>query len=101
MTLIGRVSPKTGPIGLALTDSGHAIASLPFSFFPDGEIFKLTWVLDSSCRPVGYWIEVRPGEKRVLQNWDTILFPEISKAHAVRLSYTEDEIAVNFRSYVQ
>jgi len=102
-TVIGREQTKEDPIGLRLTDNRQTVGALRFSFFLNGEIFKIESIVDATCGQVKeYSIEGRPGEKRTLQNWDTLQITFGSRTYALRLEFSGGSLGVNkFVRFVQ
>lgn len=99
--LVGREQTKEAPVGLRLMDSRQLVGAFRFSFFLNGEIFKIESVIDHSCRPIeDYSVEGRPGEKRVLQNWDVLRVKIGSQSYALELGYSEGEISGDFVKFV-
>ncbi len=94
--LIGSEGTKMGTIGLKLTDNQQKVGALRFAFFLNGGIFKVESVVDSSCRPVEeYFVEGLPGEKRRMQNWDSLRIVFGSQTYVLRLGFDGGDLEVN------
>jgi len=99
--LIGREKTKEDPTGIQLSDDRQIVGAIRLSYVHSGEIFKIESVVDSSCRQVhAYTVEGRPGEKRLLQNWDTIHTRLGSRTYALRLGVGGGELSVTFVRFV-
>jgi hypothetical protein len=99
--LVGQLESKDVPIGLRFTENRQPVGALTFDFFSDGDIFKISDVIDGSCQPVdGLAVEGRPGETNVLQNWDTLEMQLGETTYAVRLGYDAGVISALYFSRI-
>lgn len=71
--VIAADQPKAGTVGLRFTSNDRPIGAMRSAFFPTNEIFKIESVVDDRCDTVEeYENTSRGGDKRVLQNSDTV-----------------------------
>ena len=59
---------------VTLTDSGKEVGAVVLRYFKDGEVFKVERVVEPGCAAVEQYVnqDREGGDKRVLQNWDTL-----------------------------
>lgn len=73
LDVIAADQTKAGSVGLRLTNNNRPIGATRFAFFPAGEIFKIESIVDERCETVEEYSNTsRGGDKRVLQNYDTL-----------------------------
>jgi hypothetical protein len=86
--LIGPGQSKDEVFALKFTENREPIGALILDLFSGGEIFRLGEIVDATCHQVEeYSVEGRPGEKSVLQNWDTVQIPLEEHVYSLRLGY--------------
>ncbi len=95
--LIGPDQSKQAPIGVRFTDSNEPIGALRFTIIPASSIFKVETVVDAACRPLeDYSNASRGGDKRVLQNWDSLKLRLGNQTYELRLGYDAGAVSANF-----
>jgi len=64
-----------GPFGVKVTQNGNFIGAFSFLFFPNGQLFKLTSIVDSSCQPISeYSSTSNSGDPNAIGNSGNLLF---------------------------
>lgn len=95
-TILAANQTKTTPIALLLNENREAIGAMIFSVFPDNNLFKIDTIIDASCQPVEQYENAsRGGDKRNMQNWDTLQMTINAQSYSLRLGYSEGEVVVN------
>lgn len=95
--LIRRDQEKDEAIGVKFTENSAPIGALQFRFFSAGSIFKILSAVDASCNTVEeYAVEGRPGEKRTLQNWDTLNIQFGGQGYAFSPDFSQGVISADF-----
>lgn len=95
--LIGPHQSLEGPIAINFTENGQSIGAIKFSFYSNGDIFKIETVFDSNCQPIEeYKNASRGGDKRVLQNWDSLEIRFGDQTYSLTFGYSEGIIDAGF-----
>lgn len=95
-TILAANQTKTTPIALLFNENREAIGAMIFSVFPDNNLFKIDTIIDASCRPVEQYANAsRGGDKRNMQNWDTLQMTINAQSYTLRLGYSKGEVVVN------
>ena len=90
--------PKNGVIGIKFTEFNRPIGAMKFHFIPDSSIFRIEAVVGASCEVIeNYANEGRGGDKRVLQNWDTLQVQLGDHKYAVRFGHSAGQIRASTR----
>jgi hypothetical protein len=90
--------PKDRPVVVVLTEGGQRVGAVAFDFYASNELFKISEVVDAECTPVDrFRNESRGGDKRVLQNWDTVEMTLGNTTYALRLGYASGGISATLR----
>jgi len=85
--------PKDGVIGIKFTELNQAVAGMRFFFIPGSNVFKIETVVDAQCQAMeNYANASRGGDKRVLQNWDSLQMRLGDQIYTVSLAYDSGEI---------
>lgn len=95
--LIGPQQSSDGMIAIKFTENAAPVGAIKFRFFSNGEIFKVESIVDESCQAIEeYSNSSRGGDKRVLQNWDTLKMNLGGDLYFLRLGYDAGIIGVNY-----
>jgi len=85
--------PKDGVIGIKFTELNQAVAGMRFFFIPGSNVFKIETVVDAQCQAMeNYANASRGGDKRVLQNWESLQMRLGAQTYTVSLGYDSGEI---------
>ncbi|MEV7520502.1 hypothetical protein [Streptomyces sp. NPDC091371] len=89
---------KTGDFVITLSDGGSAVGAVRMRFLPSGQIFQVVSVTDARCAPVEDFVnEIRPaGDKRVLQNWDTLRIRLADRTYTLRPGSSNGAVSADF-----
>jgi hypothetical protein len=70
--VITETQPKAGTIGMTFTNSARPIGAIRFAFFSENRVFKIESLVDARCRPIEDYENPARGDKKVLQDSDTV-----------------------------
>ena len=85
--------PKDRPVVVVVTERGQPVGAVSFNFYPSDGLFKLDEVVDAQCKPMEQFRnQSRGGDKRVLQDWDTLEMTLGGTVYALRLGYKSGAI---------
>lgn len=95
--LISTSQAKDHPIGILFLQNRDPLGGIIFNYFPGSKIFKIASIVDRSCRSVETFSNSsRGGDKKVLQNWDTVEMALGERSYFLRLGYDGGVISANY-----
>lgn len=87
---------KDSPVAIIIEDGRRPVGAVEFAFFASTDIFKISRVVDAGCQPVEtFRNSSRGGDKRVLENWDTVEINLGTVTYALRLGYSDGAISAS------
>ncbi|MCI0694065.1 hypothetical protein L0337_18910 [candidate division KSB1 bacterium] len=96
--LIGPHQSKHEAIAIKFTENNRLIGAIRFSFYSNGNIFKVETAIDFNCQPIEEYKNAnRGGDKHVLQNWDSLEIEFGDHTYSLGLEYVEGRIDADFK----
>jgi hypothetical protein len=91
--------PKDRPVVIVVTEDGRPVGAVAFKLYVSNDLFKITQVVNAKCeRLESFRNETRGGDRRVLQNWDTVELTFGTVKYTLRLGYGSGSIEGGVRS---
>ena len=85
--------PKDGPVVVVVTEGGRAVGAVAFKLYVSNDLFKIVQVVTPRCEPLEtFRNESRGGDRRILQNWDTVEVTFGALKYTLRLGYSSGSI---------
>ena len=84
--------PKDGPVVIVLTEDGKPVGAVAFKLYVSNDLFKIVHVVNPRCEPLETFRNERGGDRRVLQNWDTVELTFGALKYTLRLGYSSGSI---------
>jgi hypothetical protein len=76
-----------------VTEDGRPIGAVAFKLYVSNDLFKIVQIVNPGCEPLEtFRNETRGGDRRVLQNWDTVEMTFGALRYTLRLGYSSGSI---------
>ena len=96
--IIGLDQINDQPIGIVFENNGSPVGGIIFKYFPDGQLFRVSSVVDANCTLIATYSNVsRGGDQNVLQNWDDLQIRLGNATYALSLGFDGSSIQTVFK----
>ena len=85
--------PKEPPVVIVVTEDGRPVGAVAFKLYVSNDLFKITHVVNARCEAIEtFRNESRGGDRRILQNYDTVELIFGSLKYTLTLGYSSGSI---------
>jgi hypothetical protein len=85
--------PREPPVVIVVTEGGRPVGAVAFKLYVSNDLFKITHVVNSRCEALEtFRNESRGGDRRILQNYDTVELTFGPLKYTLRLGYSSGSV---------